>query len=404
MKRRREGKQAYGPRFLTPFGFLATMRQDPLQFLMDCRRDYGDVVDLRFPPLRSFIFTHPSDVKHILQENHRNYWKGVVFGKLKRLGGEGLVFSDGELWRRQRQLIQPAFRRERIAAMAGMMTEATAEMLERWEAHAAGERPLDIAAELSQLSLEIVAKALFGTDLGEDKQEFSQAVTGGLEYANHLVNHFLTPPLAVPTPRNLRARRAIAKLDRIVSKVIERRRREAADRGDLLTMLLNARDAKTHQAMDDRQLRDEVVTFLVAGHETTAVALAWTWYLVAGHPSVERRLQREIREVLGDRTPGVGDLPDLGYTRMVLEESMRLYPPVWAMTRQTHAEDEVGGQRVPPETTVSLSPYVTHRHPDFWEHPEGFDPERFSPERSAERPEYAYFPFGGGPRRCVGSR
>ena len=396
--------RAPGPRFLTPFGFLAVLRRDALGCLMAWTREYGDVVDVRFPPFRNFLVTHPSGVQHILQTNHRNYWKGAVFGKLKRIAGEGLVFSDGELWRRQRRLIQPAFHRQRIELLAGMMTERTLAMLEGWQGRAAAAEPFDVAAEMSRLTLDIVGRALFGTDLGADEQEFRGAVAGGLAYANHLLNHFLTPPLFVPTAANRRGRRAILSLDRIVWQIIERHRRDGANGDDLLGMLLAARDADTDRAMDDRQLRDEVVTFLVAGHETTAVALAWTWYLLATHEDVERRLAGEIAEVLEGRPPTLPDLSRLRYTRMVLEESMRLYPPAWAVSRQSFADDEVRGVRMPAGTVVTLSPYVTHRNPDFWEAPERFDPERFSPGRSAGRPEYAYFPFGGGPRGCVGNQ
>jgi cytochrome P450 len=257
---------------------------------------------------------------------------------------------------------------------------------------------------MSRLTLEIVAGAMFGTDLGEDEEEFRNVVSEGMAYANHLTNHFITPPLFIPTPANRRGAKAIAKLDRIVSRIIDERRRSGEERTDLLAMLLAARDADTSEAMSDRQLRDEMVTFLVAGHETTAVALSWTWYLLAENPQAERRLHAEVDEVLGDRPPTVDDLKDLPYTRMVLEESMRLYPPVWATSREAYEDDEVGGLRVPARTTITLSQYVTHRHPAFWPDPERFDPERFTPERSAERPEYAYFPFGGGPRRCVGQQ
>jgi cytochrome P450 len=269
---------------------------------------------------------------------------------------------------------------------------------------AVAQQPIDVAAEMSRLTLGIVARALFGTALGEDEDEFRGAVSGGLAYANHLVNHFFALPLAVPTPANRRARRAVSRLDRIVWKVIGERRRDARDRGDLLSMLISARDAETNEVMTDRQLRDEVVTFLVAGHETTAVTLSWTWHLLAQHADVERRLHTEVDAVLEGRMPTLADLPELRYTRMVLEESMRLYPPVWGTMRQAYADDVVGGQLVRKDETVTVSPWLTHRHPDLWERPEEFDPERFTPERSAARPEYAYFPFGGGPRRCIGNQ
>jgi cytochrome P450 len=391
-----------GPRFRTPFGLLAVMRRDPLGFFMDCTRRYGDLVDIRFPPFRNFLVTHPRDVEHVLQTNHRNYWKGTVMGRLKRITGDGLVFSDGALWRRQRQLAQPAFHRDRIAAMGDMMTATTAHMLDRWQAQAATGQPFDIAPEMSGLTLEIVAQALFGTDFGDDKNDFVRAVLGALAYANHLLNHLFTPPLAIPTPANLRGRRAIATIDRIVGTMIDARRRDGTDRGDLLTMLIRARAADTDTGMNDKQLRDECVTFLSAGHETTAVTLSWALHLLSTHPIVERRLYHEVSDVLGDLPPTFEHLAHLPFTRMVLEEALRLYPPAWAVPRQAYEDDELGGQRVPAGTTVTVCPYVTHRNPAFWEHPEAFDPERFTPERSAARPEYAYYPFGGGPRGCIG--
>jgi cytochrome P450 len=350
------------------------------------------------------LLVHPDHVRYVLHENHHNYWKGVLFGKLKRIAGEGLVFSDGDLWRRQRQLIQPAFHRERIAALAGMMADTTAQILDRWKSEAAAARPIDVAEEMSKLALEIVSKALFGTQLGEEREEFAGAVTDAMTYANYLMNHFMTPPLFVPIPANVRGRRAIKRVDRIVWKVIEQRRRDGAERTDLLGMLLRARDAETNQAMDDKQLRDEVVTFLVAGHETTAVALSWAWHLLSNHPDAERRLHDEVAAVLGDRAPTMSDLPSLPYTRMVIEEAMRLYPPAWATNRDSYADDVIGGYRIRARSAVVLSPYLTHRHPSFWDDPEKFDPERFSPERVADRPDYAYFPFGGGPRGCVGKQ
>ncbi len=399
-----EKTQPPGPRFLTPYGFFAALRRDPLAFLADAWRQHGDTLRVRAFPLQTYVFTHPRDVKYVLRDNHRNYWKGSLFGKLKRVAGEGLVFSDGDLWRRQRQLVQPAFQRDRIAALVPMMTDCCERMLDRWTPHAIAGRPVELAGEMSLLALEIAARALFGTDLGEDRERFRRAVEGGLAYANHLATHFATPPLRVPTPANLRARRVLAELDDVLWRVIDSHRRDGTDRGDLLCMLIAARDAETDEAMDDQQLRDECVTFLVAGHETTGMALAWAWHLLSGHPSCERRLHEEVSGVLGDRPPTLADLPALPYTRMVFEESMRLYPPVWALARESYVEDRVGDVPIPGRTVVTLSPYLTHRHPEFWDHPEGFDPERFAPERSADRPEHAYLPFGAGPRKCIGSQ
>jgi cytochrome P450 len=396
-----------GPSYRTPFAFLAALRRDPLAFVVNHWRDYGDAVEIRFglpSSWKSFMFFHPDDIKYVLQEHHRNFGKGIVFRKLKRIAGEGLVFSDGELWRRQRQLIQPAFHRERIAAMADMMVDTTAALLDRWATHARSGGALDAATEMSKLTLEIVSKALFGTDLGDEKDEFADAVTAAMTYANHIMNRFFTPPLFVPTAANRLGARAIARVDRVVWRIIEQRRRETTERHDLLGMLISARDAETNQAMDDKQLRDEVVTFLVAGHETTALALSWAWHLLAQNPDSERRLHAEVDAVLGNGHPTMSGLAALPYSRMVIEESLRLYPPAWATSRETQAADVIGGLSVPPRATITLSPYTTHRHPAFWDDPERFDPERFTPERSAQRPEFAYFPFGGGPRGCVGKQ
>jgi cytochrome P450 len=395
-----------GPRFHTPVGFLAALRKDPLDSLMSWRHQYGDFVELHFGIGRTYFVFHPRDVRHVLHENHKNYWKGVVLGKLKRIAGEGLVFSDGDLWRQQRRLIQPAFHRDRISAMAEMMTVSTTAMLDRWEtgAHAG---PLNVAAEATRLTLEIVSRALFGTSLGDDEEEFSETVTAGMAYANHLMNHFLAWPIWIPTRANRAGRAAIRTMDRIVLGLIERRRRQevsAEASPDLLGMLIEARDEETHATMNDQQLRDEVITFLVAGHETTAVTLSWTWHLLAAHPEIEARLHAEVATVLAGRVPTVRDLEKLRYTRMVIEEALRLYPPAWGISRQSYQEDQLGERRIPKQAVVTLSAYVTHRHPEFWPDPERFDPDRFSPEKDAARPEYAYFPFGGGPRRCIGNQ
>jgi cytochrome P450 len=247
---------------------------------------------------------------------------------------------------------------------------------------------------------------LFGTTPGEDEQRFRKPSRAACvrEPSDQSI---LPLPMWVPTRANRAARATIATMDEIVHKIIDRRRRGgdgAAASTDLLGMLIEARDEETEAAMDDRQLRDEVITFLVAGHETTAVTLSWTWHLLASHPEVEARLFAEVDEVLGGRTPALGDLENLGYTKRVVQEAMRLYPPAWALSRQSYQEDQIRDRRVPANCIVTISPYLTHRHPQYWPDPERFDPERFSPEASAGRPEYAYFPFGGGPRRCIGSQ
>lgn len=253
-----------------------------------------------------------------------------------------------------------------------------------------------------RLTLRIVGQALFSIDLSDEADTVGQ----GFSAVRKLLQSYVFrpfPPLSVPTPRNRRLNAAIRSLDGVVQGIIDERRQHNADSGDLLSMLLLARDEETGEGMNDRQLRDEVMTLLLAGHETTANALTWMWYLLSQHPDVEARLHTELDKVLGGNIPTVDHLPDLKYTRMVIEEALRLYPPVFGFGRKATGEDELGGYYVPANTLIWLSPYVTHRHPDFWQQPEVFDPERFSPESAANRPHYAYFPFGGGPRLCIGS-
>jgi cytochrome P450 len=298
--------------------------------------------------------------------------------------------------------MQPAFHRKRLAAFGTLMTSATVMMLDQWQAIAEGNQRLDVAAEMLHLTLRIVGQALFTIDLSDETHSVGQAVTT----VNRLLSDYIYapfPPLSVPTPRTRRLRAARRTLDQVVHGIIAQHRQQDTDTGDLLSMLLFVRDEETGQGMNDQQVHDEVMTLLLAGHETVSIALTWTWYLLSQHPEVERRLHAELDEVLGGQMPTVDHLGKLSYTRMVLEEALRLYPPAWIFGRKALADDEIGGYFIPANSMIVLSPYVTHRHPTFWEDPEAFDPERFAPERSASRPHYAYFPFGGGPRLCIGS-
>jgi cytochrome P450 len=379
------------------------MRRDPLGFWSSLNRRYGDIVPIRVWPWVSYMIYHPDQIKHVLQDNNHNYVKGIVIEKIKVLIGEGLFSSEGDFWRRQRRLAQPAFHRQRITGFADTMTACATAMLERWDATARNGAALDVAAEMNRLTLEIAGKTLFSMDLSGEAGAFGRALLDALEYLNHRATSFFPLPVAVPTPRNWRYRGVLRHLDGVVYKIIATRRQTGEDPGDLLSMLLQARDEETGESMTDRQLRDEVMTFLLAGHETTAVTLSWTWYLLDRHPEVDARLRAELRAVLNGRTPTVTDLPALPYTRMVIEETLRLYPPVAGIVRQAVGADRIGPYSIRPGTVVSMSPYVTHRHPAFWDDPERFDPERFRAERAASRPRFAYFPFSGGPRLCIGN-
>jgi cytochrome P450 len=395
-------KRPPGPPENWLLGSARAIQRDPLGFNMSLFQRYGNVAAIRFLIWPTYMIFEPHDVKHVLQENHRNYSKETYLTRfLRPLFGLGLFTNDGQSWLHQRRLMQPAFHRKQLATFGKLMTGATESLLERWQ-NAAHGRPLDVAAEMMRLTLQIVGQALFSIDLSDETETVGQAFTAlTASISDYIFNPF--PPLGFPTPRNRRIQQSIRMLDAVVQDIITEHRRLSVDKGDLLSMLLLARDEETGEGMNDRQVRDEVMTLLLAGHETTSNALTWTWYLLSQHPDAESRLHAELEQVLGGRIPTVEDLPGLLSTRMVLEETLRLYPPVVGFNRKALADDEVGGYVVPANTLIWLSPYVTHRHPDFWENPDVFDPERFSPQRSAGRPHFAHFPFGGGPRQCIGN-
>lgn len=394
-------RKAPGPRG-GMLGNLELMR-NPLAFMMKTFAEFGDVVHYRVLNSHVYLIAHPDGVQHVLQGNHRNYDKSSFdYQLLKRQLGDGLLTSDGPLWLRQRRLIQPVFHRNRVAALGDLMTEITLEMLENWRTFELEASPFDVAAEMMRLTLRIVTRALLSLEIGSQADTVARSVTALNESFGDFNLIDVYAPF-IPTARKRQLKAAVAALDGIVYGMIAERRRSCVDEGDLLSMLLAARDEDTGEGMSDRQLRDEVLTLILAGHETTANTLAWTFYLLAQNPDVRQKLEAEVRDVLEGRAPTIADLGNLTYTRMVIDESMRLYPPAWALSRAAKEEDEIGGFRIPRGAVVSPSQFVTHRHPDFWEEPERFDPERFRPERAESRPRFAYFPFGGGPRLCIGN-
>ena len=381
------------------FGSAFEMRRDPLRLLTETRRRYGDFVRFRLGPYRIHLLSHPDYVAHVLQKNPRNYLKDGY--EHIEIVGNGLLASEGNFWKRQRRVAQPAFHRERLAAMAETMTDATEKMLERWDSRSTKE-PLDVDAEMSRLTLEIVGRTLFGTDVGGEAGGVGAALASVLNLGFQRTGRFAPVPLGIPTSKNRRYRSAVRHLNGVVDDLISARRVNGGGDGDLLDMLLEARDEDTGKSMGERQLRDEVMTILTAGYETTARALSWTWYLIDANPQVRGKLEQEV-DGLNGRTPKFADLDKLPFAKMTVQESMRLYPPVWGLSRIVAADDEVGDYRIPKGSRIVISQYVTHRHPDFWEDSNTFDPERFTPERSAGRPRYAYFPFSGGPRQCIGN-
>ena len=391
-----------GPTGVPFLGMLPAVRRDPIGVFMDAALRFGDVAYLKIGPRHGYLATNPADIRHVLADNARNYRKSPLYQKLTRSLGAGLVTSEGAYWLRQRRLAQPAFHRQRVAGFASVMTRSAMETVTRWESVAARGEPIDVGKEMMFLTQAIILRTLFGTEPGPVSDEVGRAWP--------VVNRYIGESFwslgltdGWPTPRNRRFDRARDALDRVVYRMIDEHRRRG-EGSDLLSMLIAARDEDTGEAMTDVQLRDEVMTFLLAGHETTALALSWTWYLLSQHPQAQKRLEAEVDAVLGGGPPELADLDRLPYARWVIEESMRLYPPAWGFSRQAIGPDVIGGYPLPAGWLVFVLPYVMHRHPAYWEQPERFDPMRFTPERVAAMPKYVYLPFGAGPRQCLGNQ
>ena len=382
-----------------PGANLRALQYRPLDFLTGLARDYGGAAHFRIGPQHMFLFSDPELVREVLVTRNASFMKGLALQRTKVVLGEGLLTSEGELHRRQRRLAQPAFHRERINRYAEVMIERAARTRERWRD---GEE-LDVAHEMMRLTLAVVAKTLFDADVDDEADEIGRSLTELLLMFPLLVHPLSDFLRKLPLPQVRRFHRALERLDRTIYAIIEERRRSGEDRGDLLSMLLLAQDEEGDGGMmTDTQLRDETMTLFLAGHETTANALAWTWYELARNPEVERELHRELDAVLGGSLPTPADYARLPYTEMVLAESMRLHPPAWGVGRYALEDVAIGEWTVPRKGLVIVSQYVTHRLARFWPDPERFDPLRFTPEQKQSRPRLAYFPFGAGPRVCIG--
>jgi cytochrome P450 len=382
-------------------GDLFEMRRDPLGYLARVA-PLGDVVRMRFG--RSvYLLNHPDHARRVLHENHVNYRKSFFYARMKPLVGEGLLTSEGSDWKRKRRLAQPAFHRERLAGFVAIMSRHTAAMLDRWDHAAARGAPLDVAAEMMKLTLTVVGHALFGQDMLGEADRAGRALTTALRITNERFFALVYLPPWLPTPANLRFAAAMRVLDGLVTEIVAARR-GGAPRDDLLGMLMEARDeAEGEAGLTDGELRDEVMTMVLAGHETTANALTWAFHLLAGAPHVDAALAEEARRALGGRAAALEDLPRLDLASRVHQEAMRLFPPAWIFGREALAPDRFGPYAVPAGTAVSISPYLLHRDPRFWDAPERFDPDRFLPAAVAGRHKYAYLPFAAGPRMCIGN-
>ena len=372
--------------------------QDQLGFLTRSARQYGDLVQLRFGRRLVLLAAHPDLVEQVLQAQHRNFAKGYFYRILSPLVGDGLLTSEGDFWLRQRRLAQPAFHRARIAAYAETMLAYADEIMADWRVGT----PRDIYEDMTRLTLSVVGKTLFDADLAHEAAPVGAALGTALRELNGQISGLeLLLPGWVPTPSRRRLQAAVRRLDGMVYRLIAERRASGQDRGDLLSALLHAQD-EDGSRMTDRQLRDEAMTIVLAGHETTAIALSWTWLLLAQHPDIEARVREEVQRVVGDRPPQVDDVPRLTLLDAVLREAMRLYPPIVGIGRESTTEVELGGYRLPPGTNVFINLWLIQRDPRFFDRPDAFDPDRWLDGRTRDLPRFAYFPFGGGPRLCIG--
>ena len=351
--------------------------------------EFGDIYRV-FAPGRgvyNYVINHPDDIKRVLLSNHRNYTKGEGMDRVKILLGNGIMTSEGDFWRRQRRMMQPSFHRRVIDQFSALIRDVNDKFAARWAEKAARGAAIDLSDDTSELTLEIVLRSIFGSDLARLETQFG-------------ANPFEV--VAKEQNRDLKFAFRFRSLTKLVAELIDRRRRLPEEHFDFLSMLMATRDRETDEPMSDKELIDEVLTLIVAGHETTAAALTWTWYLVSQHPDTSQRLQDEADRTGTDRTLGLDAAESLSFTHQVLQEALRLYPPGWLLTRRTLEADELGGYPIAPRTDVFISPYMLHRHPAFWSEPEEFRPERFAGADAEERHRFSYIPFAVGPRHCIG--
>ena len=396
-----------GPPGSAVLGNLGEMGENPLAFLTKCDRDYGDIVPLRLGPTAACLITHPDLIEEVLK-NRDSFIKSRGFRALNRLLGNGLLTSEGDSWFRQRRLVQPVFQRKRIAGYGQIMVDYTEKMLRDWQREDQLDTPRDIHADMMRLTLNIVMKAIFDQDVSTGEAEtVAHALDVAMNWfdSKRRQNFFIVEWF--PRPENVRYRNAIRAMDDSIYSIIQQRRESGEDPGDLLSMLMAARDEDDGSGMSDQQLRDEIATLMLAGHETTANTLSWTWMLLAQHPEVEAKLHAELEQELKGRLPTIEDLQKLPYTDAVIKESMRVYPPVAVLGREATEDVVVGDYLIPQDTVVIVSQWVMHHSPEYFDEPETFNPERWleTPgEQPLEKrlPRGVYFPFGDGPRVCIG--
>jgi cytochrome P450 len=389
-----------GPKGVPLLGNAVPFGRDTLRFLTECTRLFGDLVAFRLGAWPVLMVNNPDDIECVLVKNHRNFSKNRFFWRhVRAIFGVGLLTAEGEDWQRQRRLIAPAFSGQRLNSYGAIMVRHTEELLNSWTV----DERCNVHAEMMVLTLAIAAETFFGAQVKQDIADVEHSSSVLTAEISTRFRRLIFIPDGIPIPGNLRYRRALGEVDRLVARIVGERRQSGEDRGDLLSMLLLAR-YENGEPVSEHQIRDEVITMLLAGHETTALTLSWTLYLLSRHPSIDSRLAAELRDVLGGRAPTVDDLPRLRFCEHVITEAMRLYPPAWALGREAVGDCEIGGYSVPAGTTIFIVPWVLHRDARHFEFPTEFRPERWEGGLAKQLPRFAYMPFGGGPRTCIGNR
>lgn len=379
------------------------IQQNVLNFYSQMWKEYGDIVRLPIMPNYSaYLFAHPSYAEPVLSNHQELYPKPDVVNKpLNLMMGESILTAEGDSWLKNRRLMQPAFHMKQLASLVDVMVSCTESFIKEWESKPDGE-VIDIAEETLKLTLKIAGQTLFSKDISDEDSVLGNAFRAGYEFVSYKMNNLWTEPLWIPTSRNTGFKKAKKTLDDLILDIINYRRQNPSERNDLLSMLMSARDEETGEGMSNKQLQNEAITLLVAGHETAASSLAWTWYLLAEHSNIAEKLQEELRTVLNGSNPNFEKLPKLEYTRRIFDETLRLYPPAWGMVRTPKEDDEINGYLIAKNSIVTVGAFMIHRHPEFWQKPDEFNPDNFLQEKVNQRPKFAYFPFGGGKRICIG--
>lgn len=394
-------KPAPSPKSRPVIGMIPEMTKDMLGMFMDLTKNHGGIVQFKLLNKTYMLVTKPDYVKHILQSNHHNYIRGRSVETGRVLLGNGLPLSDGDFWLSQRRIIQPAFHRQKLNKISETITNAIQRQLSSWDKYK-NHQTFDMEEEMTQLTLSIIIKTMFSAKISDEQMKsLGDAFRIASAFMLWKSQQFIQLPLSFPLPKHIAYNKAAKILDEIVYPLIAEGRKNPQD--DLLGMLINAKDAETGRGMSDAQVRDEIITIFFAGHETSAMALTWAFYLIAKNKNVEAKLIEESNQVLNGRIPTLEDLPKLTYTKQVIDEVLRLYPPAYLFAREAVTNQELDGYLIPAGTLIFITPYVTHHDSNYWQDPETFDPQRFTPENISSRNKDIYYPFGAGPHICIGN-